>query len=237
MYVWEKIKGHDKINRGIFMKTPYRVISPDQLKGRKHFHWFLTYDQPYYSITTAIDIGPFYRYVKQHQLPIYLSLIYAVTNALNTIEEFRYRYYDGEIRLYDKIHPAFTVMTDVGHYDNCDDVNITGDYQQFIKEAGALVDAIKKGTNLLSEQIDVRLDQYYITSVPWISIQSSTHPMKNNEFAFIPRIAWDKFVFIEDRVMINFNLVIHHSFISGKPLADAIIAVEKAMQNPRESLR
>lgn len=65
-----------------------------------------------------------------------------ITTALNQIEEMRIREVNGEIRLYDKINPTFTVMTSVGIYENTD-FEMVDDYREFYKRAHSIIEKVK----------------------------------------------------------------------------------------------
>lgn len=213
--------------------NPSTTIEIDSFPGRKHFRWFLDYDDPTYGMTVEMNLTKFYSFVKKRKLSTYLSLIYLVTCALNQIKEFRYRYQDGEILLFEKIDPAFTIMTNQGLFDNVDIVDLGTGFKDYLTRAQKAVDDIKLGVGLSNPQIDDRVDQYYFTCLPWISFKALTQPMTNNEFAFIPRIAWDKFVIDEDKkVICNFNIIVHHALIDGYPLSQGFIAIQDALNNP-----
>ncbi|MFA5481269.1 MAG: CatA-like O-acetyltransferase [Bacilli bacterium] len=212
----------------------YKIIKVEDHAGRKHFNLFNQYSDPTYGITAQVNITNFYRYVKSHQLPVYLSLIFLVTKALNQITEFRYRF-DGEnIRLYERIDPAFTIMTDIGLYDNCDIVDIRGDFPTFLADAKDAIAIIKTGSDLAKPQADERLDQFYYTSTPWIEFLAITHPMNNGLFAYIPRVTWDKFHIESDCITMHLNIIVHHALVDGKPLADGFLKIQEYLSNPEQ---
>jgi len=215
----------------------YKKIAIDTFVGKKHFLWFKEYREPTYGMTSSIDITAFYDHVKKNGYPVFLSLVYLVTKALNEVTEFRYRYDGSDILLFDRIEPAFTVMTDLGHYDNCDEVVIRGDFKTFLAEAKPEVDRVKSGVQLAKPQLDTRYDQFYISSCPWVEFLAITHPMNDNLFAYIPRISWDKFHFENGKVTMHLNIVVHHALIAGKPLADGFLKVQEFMNKPEIVLK
>ncbi len=216
--------------------TKVSKINIETFIGKKHFLWFKEYREPTYGMTSLVDITAFYNHVKANGYPVYLSLIYLVTKALNEITEFRYRYDGTDILLYDRIDPAFTVMTDLGHYDNCDDVCIRGDFATFLIDAEREVARVKSGATLLKPQVDVRYDQFYITSSPWVEFLAITHPMNDSLFSYVPRISWDKFHFENGKATMHLNIVVHHALISGKPLADGFLKIQECLNKPETIL-
>ena len=212
--------------------TPYKTIPVETFIGKKHFQWLKAYREPTYGMTTLVEITEFYNFVKKNGYPVYLSLVYLVTKALNEVVEFRYRYDGTDIRLYDWIDPAFTVMTNLGLYDNCDNVHLRGTFVEYLEDAAIEVASIKSGVHLTHPQVDERCDQFYISSSPWIEFLAITHPMNDTLFSYIPRIAWDKFHFEDNKVTMHLNIVVHHALISGKPLADGFLKIQEFLRNP-----
>jgi chloramphenicol O-acetyltransferase type A len=215
----------------------HKQIDIGNFVGKKHFLWFKKYREPTYGMTSELDITTFYHHVKTQGHPMFLSLVYLVTMALNEVTEFRYRYDGTDIILFDRIDPAFTLMTDLGHYDNCDDVHLGVDFRAFLADAGPKVARVKSGASLANPQIDVRYDQFYISSCPWIEFLGVTHPMDDNLFAYIPRITWDKFHIENDKVTMHLNMVVHHALISGKPLADGFLKIQEFLNDPSRIIK
>lgn len=213
-----------------------KIIDIDNWKGKEHYLWFKEYAHPYYNLTKRVDISKFYRYVKKEGLPFFVSLMYLVVKALNEIEEFRLRIVDEKVILYDKISPAFTMMTENGIYDNCE-VEFD-DFPIYLKNVLVNIQAVKAGkiNNPKSYDEQNRQDQIYITSIPWIDFTSVTHPMTDNRNDSIPRIAWGKYQFEEDKVMISLGIQVHHAVVDGYPLAQGFLKIEEYLNEPEAHL-
>lgn len=68
----------------------------------------------------------------------------------------RLREVNGEIRLYDKINPAFTVMTSAGIFENTG-FEMINDYELFYKVAKSIIDAVKTQTSVKETYNDSKL--------------------------------------------------------------------------------
>ena len=67
--------------------------------------------EPQFCVTFEADITNFKEKVKNHGLSFTMAMVYAVCKCANEIEEFRYRFLDGKIVLYDRVDTAFTYVT------------------------------------------------------------------------------------------------------------------------------
>ncbi|HIS37766.1 TPA: chloramphenicol acetyltransferase, partial [Candidatus Scatousia excrementigallinarum] len=86
----------------------YKVIDERTWKRATHCEVFRNCIEPSFCLTFDLDVTKFYREIKKNGLSFTFALVYIVTECANQIEEFRYRFLDGKIVLFDKIDTAFT---------------------------------------------------------------------------------------------------------------------------------
>ena len=173
----------------------YKVIKSEQLKNQSQYRWFKTFANPCYGLNVKMDVSEVVKYSKETKTSFFVNILYLITTALNSIEEFKIREVKDEIRIYDTINPTFTVMTDVGIYENAG-FKMVDDYKSFYRIAKEIIEKVKKQTSFKQTYNDSMLfDDYYMTCLPWISIEAMTHPLceNNNESLTVPRLCWDKY--------------------------------------------
>ncbi len=88
---------------------------------RAAFHFFKTFTEPYHGVCIRVDCTETYRYAKQHQLSVFLSLLHRSLVAATQVENFRTRIVDGEAWLYELINGGSAVgrangTIGFGHY-------------------------------------------------------------------------------------------------------------------------
>lgn len=218
-----------------------QTIDITNWKGRKHFEWFKQYPQHYYNITKQIDVSALVSYLNTHSLNIlnekckvsfFIAFLYLVTKSLNSIEEMRLRMENGHVVLYDVIDPAYTVMTNSGIFDNCDN-KYYDDFKTFYQETRNAIDKVKNHFDEEKSYNDLSFfGQYYMTCIPWIDFSGLIHPMPSDESSYVPRICWSKYYLQGNKYMIGLNIQVSHAFVDGYPLAKAFLEVEKNINNP-----
>jgi chloramphenicol O-acetyltransferase type A len=214
-----------------------KIIDIENWKGKKHYLWFKKYPAHYYSITTQIDITIFYQYIKANKLPFFIPFIYLLTKALNKVEEFRLRVVNDQVVLYDVIHPAYTVMTNNNVYDNCEN-QYDDDFKAFYQAASIAIEKSKQGIIEEKSYNDLsRLDQYYFSCLPWVDFTSVTHPMPNDNSAFVPRVVWGKYKFENEKALISLNIEVSHALIDGYPLSQGILNFQELVNQPEKYLK
>lgn len=207
----------------------YKVIKSEQLKNQSQYRWFKTFANPCYGLNVKMDVSEVVKYSKETKTSFFVNILYLITTALNSIEEFKIREVKDEIRIYDTINPTFTVMTDVGIYENAG-FKMVDDYKSFYKIAKEIIEKVKKQTSFKQTYNDSMLfDDYYMTCLPWISIEAMTHPLceNNNESLTVPRLCWDKYRIENGKFVMLLNITVSHCYIDGYTLSKGFAKIQE----------
>ena len=217
----------------------YKVIKSEQLKNQSQYRWFKTFANPCYGLNVKMDVSEVVKYCKETKTSFFVNILYLITIALNSIEEFKIREVKDEIRIYDTINPTFTVMTDVGIYENAG-FKMVDDYQTFYKTAREIIDKVKKQTSFKQTYNDSMLfDDYYMTCLPWICIEGMSHPLceNNNESLTVPRLCWDKYRIENGKFVMLLNITVSHCYIDGFTLSKGFAKIQENFNQIYEILR
>lgn len=213
----------------------YKVINLENFKKRKQYNWFRTFSNPCYGINVKMDITEVVKYTKETKTSFFINILYLITMGLNSVEEMRLREVNGEIRLYDTINPTFTVMTKSGVYENTG-FEMIDDYNTFYATAKQVIDHIKN-QDFIKETFNDSLlfNDYYMTCLPWLSIESMTHPLCDNNYESLscPRVCWDKYVEVDNKYLMTLNITVNHCFVDGYPLSLAFKNIQENFNNCR----
>ena len=191
--------------------------------------WFKTFANPCYGFDVKMDVSKVVEYSKKTNTSFFINVLYLVTIGLSSIEELRMREVKGEIRLYDKINPTFTVLTKIGIYENAG-FKMIDDYQGFYNKAKEVVEEVKN-QDFVKETYnsDDYYDDYYMTCLPWLETVAMTHPLcdNNHSSSSCPRICWDKYRMENDKYVMMLNITVSHCFVDGYPLSCAFNQIQK----------
>ncbi len=211
----------------------YKVIKVEEIKKINQYNWFRKFSNPCYGFNVKTDVTNVVKYTKDNRQSFFINILYLITTALNQIEEMRIREVNGEIRLYDKINPTFTVMTSAGIYENTG-FEMIDDYKLFYEKAFSVIEKVKKQTTVKETYNDSKLyNDYYMTCVPWLSFEGMTHPLIDNDYESLscPRICWDKFREENGRTVMTLNITVNHCFVDGYPLSKAFNLIQEYCNN------
>ena len=188
-------------------------------RRRDRFDLFDRMDSPAVNLCFTLDLPDYRPWCKEQGLAPFHVLLCAVLRATLTIENFRYRVFEGEVIRIDRLLPSFTVVN------QHDDLNFalfdwSDDLREFVArgiaaraEASSMT-ALNMRYAALSPR-DVK-DQVFITCIPWLDFTSIQHPTAALGSPDIPSLAWGKFRNGPDgRLQVPFSVQAHHGFVDG----------------------
>ena len=132
------------------------------------FEFFSAVSHPFYSVTFRVDVTNLYRYVKERHLSFYYAMGYLVTDAVNSVKNFRYAIRDGEVWLLDERIPSLTDLKPGSEQFHIVTLPKTGTLDEFYCAAKAKSAAQK---SFLDQ--DCETDALiYISTTPWFDLTS-----------------------------------------------------------------
>lgn len=192
------------------MSTSYKIINMQEWKRAMHCQVFRNYVEPMYCISLELDITKFLEEIKKKNYSFTYSMVYAVTKCANEIEEFRYRFLDGEVVLYDKINTSFTYLNKETELFKVVNVEMKDNLAEYVKLAD---ETEKNQTAYFTGPMGV--DLYQFSPMPWISYTHISHTISGKKESSTPLFDWGKYFNRDGRVILPFSVQVHHSFVDG----------------------
>jgi chloramphenicol O-acetyltransferase type A len=193
-----------------------KTIDISKWNRKKYYEYYKNYQYPLFSINVDIDISLLIKYIKSKELSFFSSFLYVVMKAINQIDEFKYRIREDTVILHDVVHPSYTVLNDEDNYVFCN-TDFTDSFNEFIKNVKNSIDIAKKGDNL--EDDESKDDLIFISSLPWISFQSVTHPIDTANPDSFPRVTFGKYRLENNIYKIPLSIAAHHGLCDGLHVA------------------
>lgn len=137
-------------------------------------------------------------------------MTYAAAECANAVEEFRYRFLDGRIVLFDRIHTSFTYL----HEDTGLFKVVRVDMQDSMAAYVALAaETVKKQTAYFAGPPEP--DVFQFSAIPWISFTHISHTDSGRPDNAVPLIDWGKYRERDGRMPLPFSVQVHHSFVDA----------------------
>jgi chloramphenicol O-acetyltransferase type A len=206
-----------------------RYLDIDSWSRKVHYNYFRELDYPHFNICGNVDITEFIRFVKANKVSFFLTLLYASAKTANNIEAFRYRIRQDKVVVHDVVSPSFTIMTAEEVFGFCT-AGFNDDFKDFYMHASEQMEKTKNNTNVDDEP--GRDDLLYITSIPWVSFTSVTHPINMKSVDSIPRISWGKYFEENGRVKLPLSVQVHHALMDGAHVGQYFMDIQEMLDNP-----
>ena len=192
------------------MAGSYKVIDVTTWKRALHCQIFRNSIEPSYCVTFELDITDFLAKVREMKLSFTMALIFVVSKCANEIEEFRYRFVDGQIVLYDKIDTAFTYMDKDTELFKVVKVEMQDTLEAYVAIAAQkAVNQKEYFTGPLGN------DVFQFSPMPWISYTHISHTNAGKKDNATPLFDWGKFFKRDGKWILPFSVQVHHSFVDG----------------------
>lgn len=188
-----------------------RQINIETWARRKHYEFFKAFDAPHFNVTANVDVTKLYTYAKESGQSFFKLFLYGAVKTANEIPELRYRIRGDEVVEHEIVHPSFTVMLDEDVFNFCA-AKFSADLPTFLEEVTARMERATEEVVVGDEEPD---DLLYITSVPWVTFTSITHPTHQQQHDSVPRIAWGKFARQGSRMVMPLSVQAHHALVDG----------------------
>lgn len=208
----------------------YDVIDIEHWKRRGLYTMFTTYDNPTWDLMAEVRITSFYQAVKAGGHSFFLSFLYAVTAAGNSIEELRCRIdAQGRVIRYHVIHPGSTILYDDGTY-GFGYFDFHPDYQQFVQESQPAFQRQKESKGLDPKDDD--LARFYFSPIPWVSFSGFRHPFRRGANMSVPMIVFGKHELRGTERYMPVGITLHHGLADGYHAGLFFEALREKMDHP-----
>lgn len=192
------------------MGNGYQVIDEKSWKRAQHCAAFRNCVEPSFCVTFELDITNFLDKVKKSNLSFTLAMIYVTASCANAIEEFRYRFADGKVVLYDKIDTAFTYLDKDTELFKVINVPMCSTLEEYVALASKTAAAQKEYFTGPPAN-----DVFQFSALPWIPYTHISHTISGKKDSATPLFDWGRFFERGGRTVLSFSVQVHHSFVDG----------------------
>lgn len=214
------------------MGNMYQIVDETKWKRALHCQIFRNCIEPSYCVTFELDITNFLAKVRAEKASFTLSLIFIVSKCANNIEEFRYRFLDGQIVLYDRINTAFTYLDKDTELFKVVNVEMRDTLESYVSLAAEKAEDQKEYfTGPLGN------DVFQFSPMPWVSYTHISHTNSEKKDNATPLFDWGKYFDRDGKKILPFSVQVHHSFVDGihiGKLADSLQNYLNKMEDDNE---
>lgn len=180
---------------------------------KSQYHFFKTYEDPFFNITTNLEVTNLYNFCKKNELSFSLSCLYVAIKNINEIPEFKLRIKNGKIYQFNSVNIGSTVLNDDNTFSFCD-FPMKQSIFDFVEKGTAIIKAHREGVVFNPQENELAI--IHCSTMPWFSFTAIKHARKGDEAGKgIPKLVFGKY-FTENEIMkIPFSVEVHHALMDG----------------------
>ena len=189
-----------------------RIIDMQTWPRREHFKAYNASAMPHFSMTANLDLTAYYPAVKRSGASYTVAVMYAIARAANAVPELRCRIRGDTVVEHETVHPSTTILAEDELFRFLS-VEYAPDFPVFARRAAERMAYVRQHVTLQDEP--GRDDFLFMTSIPWVSFTSFTHPGHLNAADSIPLFAWGKRFAEGGLIKMPLSVTVHHAVVDG----------------------
>ena len=213
------------------MENKYTIIDEKNWKRAMHCMVFRNSVEPSFCVTFELDITDFLQMVKKKGYSFTISMVYAICRCANEIEEFRYRFLDGKVVLYDKINTAFTYLNQETELFKVVNVPMMDSLDEYAPLAQNIA---KEQKNYFTGPLGT--DVFQCSPMPWINYLHISHTNSGKRDNATPLFDWGKYHECSGRIYMPVSIQAHHSFVDGIHVGKLVERLKEYMKINNQGL-
>jgi chloramphenicol O-acetyltransferase type A len=187
------------------------IIPIDTWDRKEHFEFFNTFTDPYFAVTSKVDVTLAKQYAKENELSFFGVYLHACLQAINSVENFKYRIEDGKVVKHDVIHASPTMLRPNRTF-GFTFVNYDEDLKTFITNVKSEKERVLS-SNSLFPPVNT-LDCIYCSAMPWIDFTGHKEPVSGNKES-VPKLAFGKAVETNGKMEMSIAVSVNHALVDG----------------------
>lgn len=192
------------------MGNQFVRIDEKNWKRAMHCQVFRNSVEPAFCVTFELDITNFLKKLREQKYSFTFAMVYGVSVCANQIEEFRYRFVDGDIVLYDQIDTSFTYLNKETELFKVVNVPLTESLEEYVELAAKTAEEQQEYfTGPLGN------DVFQFSPMPWVTYTHISHTNSGKKDNATPLFDWGKYFQRDGRTLLPFSVQAHHSFVDG----------------------
>ncbi len=206
------------------MENNYTVMDMQTWPRAAHANTFRGWMQPSIYIAFEVDVTGYIARIRAKKLSFTLAMTYEVCRCANSIENFRYRFLDGDVVLFDKVDTLFSYLNKETELFRLIRVPMCDGLEEYVEKAAETA-AAQEASFMGSPGCDI----IRCTAIPWVSFTQMSSAYSGRPDYSTPVIAWGKYHDVNGRMMMPVSVQANHAFVDGLHIGKFAEALQKQL--------
>lgn len=182
---------------------------------KEHFQHFSKLKDPYFGVTIPFQVDNAYQYAKDNKVSFFGVYLHACMQAINAVDNLKYRVVEDTILIHDIIHASATIMRSDKTF-GFSFINYTENLEGFLNNLSNEVDRIENSASLFPPVNG--LNCVHCSAIPWLNFSGHKEPV-SGDMESVPKLAFSKAVRQDNKLIMNVAINVNHALVDGYHLA------------------
>jgi len=207
------------------MKT---LLDLDNWNRKEHFAHFSRMEEPFFGATVEIDCTKAYQTAKNLKSSFFIFYLHKTLVAVNAIENFRYRIFEGKIYINDRVDASATIGREDGTF-GFSLIEYNPDFDVFKQNVLEEIERIQNTTGLFTRSFDDD-NVIHFSAIPWLNFTSLSHARSYTYPDSCPKISFGKMITSESgKKTLAMSVHVHHGLMDGLHLSQFVDYFQEIM--------
>lgn len=191
----------------------YKIIDMEEFDRADYFQYFMSVGTTI-QFTMKIDVTNAVQKCYQGSISFHAYTVFKIYKAMNSIQNFRYDILDGNVVEWEKIIPTFSGFNKKNKlfFTLCEEPMES--YIEFDKRYKS-VTAKYADSNTIVPQMDLPLNIFNISCIPWMHFEHFSSNSKTQENKITKMITFGKYEEINSKLVMPITIQISHAIADG----------------------
>lgn len=186
----------------------FQPVDLSRWDRREYFEHYMQAVPCTWSMTVPLDV------TELGDTPLYPALLWAITGAVNALPEFRTAVKDGEVGIYDDMHPAYTVLDKESKRFSAIWTPYSADFSAFL--ANYRQDVAQYGSSGRLFPKEGQPDNCFdVSMAPWLDFTAFHLNLYDSRSYTLPIFTLGKAAMRDGRRILPLALQVHHAVCDG----------------------
>lgn len=207
------------------MKT---LLDLENWNRKEHFKHFSQMEEPIFGVTVEIDCTKAYQTAKSLNTSFFIFYLHKTLEAVNAIENFKYRIDGDQIYIHDRVDVSATIGREDGTF-GFSLIEYHPDFQIFERDANTEIERIQNTSGLFTRSFDDD-NLIHFSAIPWINFTSLSHARSYSYPDSCPKISFGKMITLENgKKTMAMSVHVHHGLMDGLHVGQFIDLFQELM--------
>jgi chloramphenicol O-acetyltransferase type A len=179
---------------------------------KEHFRFFSQMEEPFFGVTTTVNCTKAYQKAKDLGISFFIYYLHKTLQAVNKVENFKYRIANDEVYIFDAISASATVMREDKTF-GFSYMEFSDSLSDFNQMANKEIQRIQTTTGLFTTEYPENL--IHFSALPWVNFTSLSHARSFTWPDSCPKISFGKMIEENGKKTMAISVHVHHGLMDG----------------------